>query len=52
MTFRLGFINITTNDKTIWNIIKNIFVPIWYSNKTIDIQLIPIVAIIMLVVLL
>lgn len=52
MTFRLGFINITTSDKAIWNIIKNIFVPIWYSNKTIDIQLIPIVAIIMLVVLL
>lgn len=51
MTFRLGFINITTNDKTIWNIIKNLFIPFWYKDGTIDIQLIPIIAIIILMVL-
>lgn len=48
---RLGLINITTSDRVIWNIIKNLFVPFWYSNGTIDIQLIPIIAIIMLIVL-
>lgn len=48
---RLGLINITRSDKVIWNIIKNLFVPFWYSNGTIDIQLIPIIAIIMLIVL-
>ena len=42
---RLGFINISTSDKVIWNIIKNLFVPIWYSDGTVDIQLIPIIAI-------
>lgn len=52
MTIRWAFINITTSDKVIWNIIKNLFVPIWYSDGTIDIQLIPITAIIMLIVLL
>ena len=49
---RLGFINISTSDKVIWNIIKNLFVPIWYSDGTVDIQLIPIIAIIMLIILL
>ena len=49
---RLSFINITRNDSVIWNIIKNLFVPIWYKDKVIDIQLIPIVAIIVLLVLL
>ena len=48
---RLGLINITRSDKVIWNIIKNLFVPFWYSNGTIDIQLIPIIAIIILIVL-
>ena len=47
---RLGLINITRSDKVIWNIIKNLFVPFWYSNGTIDIQLIPIIAIIILIV--
>lgn len=51
MIIRLGLINITTSDKVIWNIIKNLFVPFWYSNKTIDVQLIPIIAIIILIVL-
>ena len=51
MVIRLGLINITTSDKVIWNIIKNLFVPFWYSNKTIDVQLIPIIAIIILIVL-
>ena len=51
MTFRLGFININTNDKVIWNIIKNLFIPFWYKDGTIDIQLIPIIAIIILMVL-
>ena len=49
---RLSFINISTSDTVVWNIIKNLFVPIWYSDGTIDIQLIPITAIIMLIVLL
>lgn len=52
MTIRWAFINITTSDKVIWNIIKNLFVPIWYSDGTVDIQLIPITAIIILIVLL
>lgn len=52
MTIRWAFINITTSDKVIWNIIKNLFVPVWYSDGTIDIQLTPIIAIIMLIVLL
>ena len=51
MVIRLGLINITTNDKVIWNIIKNLFIPFWYKDGTIDIQLIPIIAIIMLIVL-
>ena len=45
MTIRWAFINITRSDKVIWNIIKNLFVPIWYSDGTVDIQLIPIIAI-------
>jgi hypothetical protein len=49
---RLSLINITRSDKVIWNIIKNLFVPIWYKDKVIDIQLIPIIAIIVLLVLL
>jgi hypothetical protein len=49
---RLSLINITRSDKVIWNIIKNLFVPIWYSDGTVDIQLIPVIAIIMLIVLL
>lgn len=53
MTIRWGFINITRNDSVVWNIIKNLLVPVWWSDgATIDIQLIPITAIIMLVVLL
>lgn len=55
MTIRWGFINIMTSDSVIWNIIKNLFVPVWWYSDgatTIDIQLIPITAIIMLVVLL
>lgn len=52
MNIRWAFINITLSDKVIWNIIKNLFVPIWYSDGTVDIQLIPITAIIMLIVLL
>ena len=51
MVIRLGLINITTNDKAIWNIIKNLFIPFWYKDGTIDIQLIPIIVIIMLIVL-
>ena len=49
---RLGFINISTSDKIIWNIIKNLFMPIWYKDKTVDIQLIPVTVIIMLIILL
>ena len=49
---RLSFINISTSDKVVWNIIKNLFVPLWYSDGTIDSQLIPITAIVMLIVLL
>jgi hypothetical protein len=49
---RLSFINITRSDKVIWNIIKNLLVPVWYSDGTVDIQLIPVIAIIMLIVLL
>lgn len=53
MTIRWGFINITRNDSVVWNIIKNLLVPVWwYSDGVVDIQLIPITAIIMLVVLL
>lgn len=53
MTIRWAFINITRNDSVVWNIIKNLFVPVWCSDgATIDIQLIPITAIIMLVVVL
>lgn len=52
MTIRWGFINITLSDSVIWNIIKNLFVPVWYKDKVIDIQLIPVVAIIVLLVLL
>ena len=52
MTIRWSFINITLGDSVIWNIIKNLFVPIWYKDKVIDIQLIPVVAIIVLLVLL
>ena len=48
---RLSFINISTSDTVVWNIIKNLFVPIWYSDGTIDIQLIPTTAIILLLVL-
>lgn len=54
MTIRWAFINITRNDSVVWNIIKNLFVPVWWCSDgaTIDIQLIPITAIIMLVVVL
>ena len=56
MTIRWGFINITRNDSVVWNIIKNLLVPVWWWRSdgatTIDIQLIPITTIIMLVVLL
>ena len=48
---RLGFINISTSDKVIWNIVKNLLVPVWCSDGTIDIQLIPITVIILLLVL-
>lgn len=51
MTIRWSLINITRSDKVIWNIIKNLFVPFWYKDGTIDIQLIPIIAIVMLIVL-
>ena len=51
MVIRLGLINITTNDKVVWNIIKNLFIPFWYKDGTIDIQLIPIIVIIILIVL-
>ena len=52
MTIRWAFINITRNDSVVWNIVKNLLVPIWCSDGVVDIQLIPITAIIMLVVLL
>lgn len=52
MTIRTGLVNITTSDKTIWNIIKNLFVPVWYADGIIDIQLIPITTIIMLLIIL
>ena len=52
MNIRLGLVNITTSDKVIWNIIKNLFVPVWYSDGTVDIQLIPITVIIILIILL
>ena len=45
VNIRWSFINITRSDKVIWNIIKNLFVPIWYSDGTVDIQLIPIITI-------
>ena len=45
VNIRWSFINITRSDKVIWNIIKNLFVPIWYSDGTVDIQLIPIIAV-------
>lgn len=51
---RLSFINITRSDKVIWNIVKNLLVPVWWCSdgRTIDIQLIPVTAIIVLLVLL
>ena len=49
---RLGFINISTSDKIIWNIIKNLLVPIWYKDESVDSQLITITVIIMLIILL
>lgn len=52
MTIRWAFINITRSDKVIWNIVKNLLVPVWYSDGIIDIQLIPITAIIVLLTLL
>ena len=52
MVIRLGLINITTNDKVIWNIIKNLFIPFWYKDRTIDIQLIPIIVIIIILMVL
>lgn len=52
MTIRWAFINITRNDSVVWNIVKNLLVPVWYSDGIIDIQLIPITAIIALLVLL
>ena len=52
MVIRLGLINITTNDKVIWNIIKNLFIPFWYKDETIDIQLIPIIVIIIILMVL
>lgn len=52
MTIRWAFINITTSDKVIWNIVKNLLVPVWCSDGIIDIQLIPITAIIVLLTLL
>jgi hypothetical protein len=52
ISIRWSFINITLNNSVMWNIIKNLFVPIWYKDKVIDIQLIPIIAIIVLLVLL
>lgn len=48
MTIRWSFINIALSESVLWNIIKNLFVPIWYKDKVIDIQLIPIIAIIIL----
>jgi hypothetical protein len=48
MTIRWSLINITRSDKVIWNIIKNLFVPVWYSDGTVDVQLIPVIAIIVL----
>ena len=35
-----------------WIIIKNLFIPIWYSDGVIQIQLTPIFAIILLIILL
>lgn len=52
MTIRWAFINITRSDKVIWNIVKNLLVPVWYSDGIIDIQLIPITVIIVLLTLL
>jgi hypothetical protein len=52
INLRWSLINITRSDKVIWNIIKNLFVPVWYSDGTVDVQLIPVIAIIMLIVLL
>ena len=52
MTIRWSFINITLRDSVIWNIIKNLFVPVWYADGTVDVQLIPIIAIIVLLTIL
>lgn len=52
MVIRLGLINITTSDKVIWNIIKNLFIPFWYKDRIIDIQLIPIIVIIIILMVL
>ena len=52
MTIRWSFINITLSDSVIWNIIKNLFVPVWYADGTVDVQLIPIIAIIVLLTIL
>lgn len=51
MDIRWGLVNITATDTVLWNIVKNLFIPFWYSDGTIDIQLIPITAIILLLVL-
>ena len=48
MTIRTGLVNITTSDKTIWNIIKNLFVPVWYADGMIDIQFIPIIVLLII----
>lgn len=52
ITIRISPINITTSDTTIWNVIKNLFVPVWYADGTVDVQLIPITAIIVLLTIL
>ena len=39
-------------DNVWWTIIKNLFIPIWYSDGVIQIQLIPIFIIILLIILL
>ena len=52
ITVRTSLINITASDTIIWNIIKNLFVPVWYADGTVNVQLIPIMAIIVLLTVL
>lgn len=43
MTINIGLINWVLKDSIIFNIFKNLFVPIWYRKNQIDIQILSII---------